>query len=349
MFLSSKPRLPPEAANKLIKENWAPHEAKVFEVSKTLPPGPIREVHNEHLDFGPSDTLYSTANKHRPRDALQRNPDEVIEELNNRLSVPSDFRTSPAEGDSQTAIVPGVPAPLLAMWRRSEMRTPLVVPCSISGLGSSDSVIQGIKRLAVCRSTTTVIVDLLSGTEEEVLKVAEEALNAGAWLIVVHTKAAPALCGDAPGFSLFRQLSLMLMTVVPTPDHFPQREIFRLWVVIPSPVDFNDTNHPVFPSVFSHQALQLSTVISQEDEGSKVVKQLPADPRMLEEELYYRHRRAVQGRDDDGESLEGDVIQNTCSPRKITGPLFIRSREVAMHTTPERQKERLDTVMRALC
>lgn len=338
-------RMPPEEAKRLIETEWAPHENKMYTAAKLRPGSPPRwetEV-EEHADGGPSDTACSRLNKNRPRDLNERDPSSELESINQKLAD-DQFRYAPAEGDNSGEGLPrNVDASLLALFCRSEMRSPLIVPASI--VGSQQAVLDGVRELAQSRGCNVSTLMQATASERDVEQTAKKALEDGGWIVVVRDRVDTAPHGEMPGWFIFRYLAAQCFTVTPDPENFPKREMFRLWVIIPEPVDLNDTNYPPFPTLFSHQALQLCPVQdgTPADAGnsSKVVRRLPADPQLLEDECRHRQKRVAQGRDEDGESLEGDVIDNSCSSRKITGPLFVRSYEMQVHTSPLRASDRL--------
>eukprot|EP01062_Namystynia_karyoxenos_P027696 TRINITY_DN21188_c0_g1_i1.p1 TRINITY_DN21188_c0_g1~~TRINITY_DN21188_c0_g1_i1.p1 ORF type:complete len:376 (+),score=108.93 TRINITY_DN21188_c0_g1_i1:88-1128(+) len=338
---SSPYRMPQDDAQRLIEAEWAPHERKMYKNAKLRPGSPPRwatEV-EEHPDGGPSDTAYARLNKNRVRDAVDRDPSKELDEINKRLAE-DQFRLAPAEGDGTVTVPKQADPSLWALWRRSEMRTPLVVPASL--LHSSLAALEGIRELAAMRGTEVVTLQQATATEREVEEKLSNALDYGKWVVITRDRVETAPHGEQPGWFIFRHIARQCFTVFPDAENFPKRELFRLWVIIPEPVDLNDTNYPAFPVLFLHQALQLCPVSEDAGgQGSKVVRKLPADPQLLEDECRHRQQRIAQGRDEDGESLEGDVIENSCSARKVTGPIFVRSREMQVHTSPVRSSERL--------
>lgn len=336
-------RLPEDEAAKLVQAEWAPHEAKMYTEARVVAASPPRwraEV-AEHPAGGPSDTAHALRNRNRASPARERNPAEDLKEINRSLAT-DDFRLHPpqaAEGAGLAEYPEQVDPALVSLWRRSEMRTPLIVPASL--LASQGAARQGIRDLAEARGTSTVTLLTSSCTAAELESACEDALNNGKWVTIVREPVDTAPCGELPDWFIYRHVALRCLTVTPDAETYPRRELFRVWVVVPEPVDLNDTNYPSFPTLFSHQALQLCRTSDNADDGRKVVRKLPADPLLLDDEVRHRIRRAELGVDEDAESVDGDVVDNQTSPRKLTGPLFVRSLEMHEHTSPERAHERM--------
>jgi len=341
-------RLAREEAAALVGEQWAPHEVRLHQGCEVEPGSPPRWDTQllSYPNLGPSDSAYALANKNRPADACTRDPAAELSAINERLAA-AEFQNMPSEGDGWT-LPKEAPVPLQRLYVRGETRTPLIVPCSLLGQ-SEDKVIATIQALARGRVTSTVTLDLAAEAQRgDVTEAAEKetkrAIEEGLWLIVHQPnirkphQEGDAACGELPFFSAYRKMAIALMTT--TPEGESLTGLFRLWVVVPEPVDLNETNFPTFPSVFVQNALQL-TPSEGESEG-KVVRKMPADPHFLEQEVSHREKRKFQGREVDAETLEGEAVENLCGERKLTGPIFVRSLEMYHHTSPGRVRQRIE-------
>eukprot|EP01062_Namystynia_karyoxenos_P012410 TRINITY_DN14456_c0_g1_i1.p1 TRINITY_DN14456_c0_g1~~TRINITY_DN14456_c0_g1_i1.p1 ORF type:complete len:408 (+),score=138.96 TRINITY_DN14456_c0_g1_i1:129-1226(+) len=339
-------RLAIEEAAQLVSEEWAPHEAQMHKVCEIERSSPPRWVANlvSYPDLGPSDSMYAMKNRNRPATAPTHDPGAELAAINERLSVDEQEKL-PGEGDGWK-MPPDAPPPLQVLYARSETRTPLIVPCSLLGCSQSEAVstIQTLARLRVEGATVLDLnaeaqkgVDLAAAASDRVQKCLEN----GHWLIVAQSSVrrpygqGDTACGEMATFPAYRQLALALMCAQPEGDR--PSGLFRLWVVVPEPVDLDDTNFPTFPTLFVQNALQLKPSEAQQ---TKVVRKLPADPMLLETEVAHRERRRQQGREVDAESLDG--ADNQCDERKLTGPIFVRSAEMFRNTSPERIRARTD-------
>lgn len=337
-------RLPADEAAQLVSEEWAPHEARMYKHTKVEAGSPPKWDTQliSYPDLGPSDTSHALNNKNRAQTANSRDPENDLKAINERLAE-DEFRLNPCEGDGWR-LPSDAPQPVQDLFTRSEMRTPLIIPSSLLGCSASETV----KIIKACgQGRVPGVTDLDfggkngDGAADLAHKEVQACLMEGKWLVIVqpkvrkpHAQDDPA-CGELDLFPAYRRLALALMTT--QPDGQSPTELFRLWVVVPDPVDLDDTNFPTFPAVFVQNALQLKPADSS---PAKIVKKLPADPTLLESEVAHREKRRQAGREVDAESVEGEVITNQCDGRKITGPIFVRSREMYEHTSPQRSRNR---------
>lgn len=347
-------RLPPEEAEQLVQEGWAPHEARMYKNTKITPGSPPKWDTQllSYPDLGPSDTSHAQSNKNRPANALNRDPESDLKAINDQLQE-DEFRLFPCEGDGWT-LPTDAPVPLQELFIRSEMRTPLIIPASLLGLQAHE-VVKTIQSMGTDRVKAVTIVDLTgmdgAAAADACDREIKDALNAGKWLVInhptirkPHAQGDPA-CGELDLFPAYRALALAMMTA--KPDGVSSAELFRLWVVTPEVCDLDNTNFPTFPTLFVQNALQLKpSEQSGRASPTKIVKKLPADPQLLENEVAHREKRRAAGKEVDAESLkfeqevEGKTIDDQCNARKITGPIFVRSREMHEHTSPQRSRQR---------
>eukprot|EP00756_Hemistasia_phaeocysticola_P024598 Hpha_TRINITY_DN15957_c2_g4::TRINITY_DN15957_c2_g4_i1::g.73203::m.73203 len=341
-------RLARDEASALIGEQWAPHEVRLHqscEVEAGSPPRWDTQLLS-YPDLGPSDSAYALANRNRPPTAPTRDPAADLAAINERLAA-DEFGNMPSEGDGWR-LPSEAPVPLQRLFVRGETRTPLVVPSSLLGL-SAEETITTIQNLGRGRVENTIVLDLAAEAQrgdvtEACEKMIERAIAEGLWLVVhqptirkPHAQGDTA-CGELAFFPAYRKMALSLMTT--TPEGESLTGLFRLWVVVPEPVDLNETNFPTFPTVFVQHALQLTP--SEVESSGKVVRKMPADPIILEQEVSHREKRKFQGREVDAETLEGEAVENLCGERKLTGPIFVRSLEMYHHTSPGRVRQRIE-------
>jgi len=315
----------------LVQAEWPHHEADRHLLVQSRPASPPcwqTELDGPYPDMGPSDPVFARQNPNRPRNAMDWDAEEELEECNQTLaSMP----VRPKYGEGSLVEREGcddVPEPVMELLSRSEMRTPLLLPWTADGLGSESEALAGVTVAAATRSTEANPRVLNSPSDSDAaVELVERCLSVGTWAVLIQR-------GD-PDPALYRRLALLLMTVTPDPSKFPLRERFRLWVVVELPVDLYRLD--VFPAVFTHQLLQLTTGGQSKH---KVVKKLGTDPAVRERELARRAERKERGdADEDAESLPGDEAE---AGRKFTGAWFVRSAELEDANDRKRHKERLD-------
>eukprot|EP00755_Sulcionema_specki_P010361 Sspe_Gene.46282::Locus_23086_Transcript_2_2_Confidence_0.667_Length_1047::g.46282::m.46282 len=314
-------RLDTTQAMQLVEKYWPPHEVRMHhetQLTRTTTPSWQTEVLS-YPDLGPSDSLFARNNRNRPKNAMSWNPEAELLDCNEVLSaIPLQDGYPGGEGKEWSdPSSDAVPQSVSTLYKRSEMRTPLLVPWTAPGLGSPGIASQAIGSLAEDRGTSLDTVHLKEWEDidvDEVLAKVDECLNKGLWL-ALHEADAGRLNHD-----LYRKLALRLMTVAPDPLNFPRREFFRLWIVTRDTVDLDDTGP--LPAVLARQVLQLCKGEACEH---KVVRALPTDPILREKEVKRREQQQEQGIDADAEPIPGDPA--SAQEIHITGSWFTRSGE----------------------
>eukprot|EP01065_Artemidia_motanka_P025882 TRINITY_DN3081_c1_g2_i1.p1 TRINITY_DN3081_c1_g2~~TRINITY_DN3081_c1_g2_i1.p1 ORF type:complete len:360 (+),score=139.91 TRINITY_DN3081_c1_g2_i1:48-1127(+) len=323
-------RLRSDIARQLVEAEWPRHEAARHAMASTVPASPPawRSELLSYPDMGPSDPACAKANRNRPPLAMDWDAEDELLRCNAALAAGTAAAAGRSEGDPP-AVADGVPDAVAELVRRGETRTPLLLPWGGVGLPSEAAALAGVSAAAAGAGATATTV-VLSGAEnaDGAMAVLERCLGAGAWFVAVQR--------GPPDHALYRRMAVRLMTVVPDPAAHPGREHFRLWVVMDDAVDLSQ---PVYPPIFTHNALMVS---AGSHTRHKVVRKLCADPAMRQSQLQRRASRAGEGRSDVDAEPEPASAAGRSAADRLTGLWFVRSQEIAAANDAAVLRNRID-------
>lgn len=195
------------------------------------------------------------------------------------------------------------------VYRSSECRTPLVV------IADDGDALPSVTALAKQRGCTVWAIAMDSPkNEQNAVDYLDVGVKNGDWVYLTNVEQA--------SDGVLRQIGLFLYGLSPDPKNYPRRELFRLWVVVEKPFNVNDTIHLRLPFALRQNALISRAAVGggsqRPSSPQKLVKHLPEDPPLLEQEKKKHTHRKDAGRDSDSES-DADEPE-----KKVTGMWFHR-------------------------
>ncbi|KAG5491438.1 hypothetical protein JIQ42_01340 [Leishmania sp. Namibia] len=137
----------------------------------------------------------------------------------------------------------------------------------------------------------------------------EVGVNNGDWVYIINC--------DLVGESHFRDIARTLYHILPEPNLYPRREVFRCFFGVTMPFDLNAPVGLPFPPLFMHAALVARPTAAH---GSKWSRIMPADKPLFSAAALKHQKRREVGRDSDSES---DLEETD----RISGVIFHRAAE----------------------
>ena len=237
----------------------------------------------------------------------------------------------------------GVSRDIVRMYNKSHVSTPLIWHTTeIEGTswvrrGNVEGEPYG--SLSILSASLGTVVETMrigaasDGAHAKCLAKLLECVNEGHWLVIIEQ--------STPSHSLYRELGRVLATLLPDAIKHPQRELFRLWVVLETgaaeKVNLNKHVDPVFPRIFLQNAL-MSSKSSRSGRRRKIVRMLTTDPYghpefpdTLVNQVQKHCTRIASGRDSDSESDDDQLDQVHCPLGP--GANFVRAHELASSST----------------
>eukprot|EP01062_Namystynia_karyoxenos_P077930 TRINITY_DN7947_c0_g1_i1.p1 TRINITY_DN7947_c0_g1~~TRINITY_DN7947_c0_g1_i1.p1 ORF type:complete len:420 (+),score=147.04 TRINITY_DN7947_c0_g1_i1:76-1260(+) len=352
MAVSNDPPPPPgrldaDRAMVLVEQHWPDHEATQYKLRsqamvKASPPHWRAQTAAAQC-VPPSDAVCSSRSIRRPDTS-----DAPFAEL---ADAPSRTLRHRTKAERYAPPQPGVQRTVLRLWRKSQVRTPLIwhmTECtSTSWHKMSDfdgEPFESVQLLAQSVGSTVERVRLTDPLHEsarvDCLRKLTDCLNNGNWLFIAEK--------GVPCQQLYREIGRRLYCLEPEALRYPRREHFRLWVKVETAPDFvidlNTNVRPYFPDIFTQNCIlamkSVHDVPARQRRGGtqphmKLVRRLAMDT-FGHPEWQNPHReqvnkhvlRAGKGRDSDSES-DDDFFDNPDLPINPNGAWFVRAEQMA--------------------
>ncbi|GET93056.1 hypothetical protein, conserved [Leishmania tarentolae] len=155
-------------------------------------------------------------------------------------------------------------------------------------------------------------------------------VNNGDWVYITNC--------DLVSESYFRDVARIIYQILPEPQLYPRREMFRCFFGVTVPFDLNAPVGLPFPTLFMHSALVARPTATQ---GTKWSRIMPAEKTLFSAAaLKHQHRREA-GRESDSESDldEADRLSGVIFYRAVE-----RSRDIDQSTVTLAKNEMLQAI-----
>ncbi|KAG5492951.1 hypothetical protein JKF63_01531 [Porcisia hertigi] len=209
--------------------------------------------------------------------------------------------------------------------KNSDCRTPVVF------VQSDGDAYQSVCHFAKKQQSAVWSFDIFKlQSMQNVLDYIDVGVNNGDWVYITNC--------NLVDESYFRDVARVLYQLLPDPQRYPRRELFRCFFGVTKPFDLNAPVGQPFPQLFMHAALVARPTAAQ---GSKWSRIMPADKPLFSIAAMKHQQRRAAGRDSDSES---DVEETD----PISGIIFHRAteriRDVDQSTVTLRKHELLKGV-----